>query len=60
MNIHISKSILRFISPKYEDRRKDFRLLTSCLMAQSEDITRTIQGMNGRAHEIAQRLLKKK
>ena len=51
MNIPISKRILRFLSPRHEEKRQEFRLAISKTMANAEDITRTVRLMNGHMAE---------
>lgn len=47
MNLSISKKVLRWLSPKHEQERQEFRLALSKTMANAEDITRTVRCMNG-------------
>jgi hypothetical protein len=55
MNLTLSKRVLRFLSPKQEEERREFRMALSKTMANAEDVTRTVRIMNGHLSEhIAQ------
>lgn len=51
MNMSLSKRVLRWISPKHEEQRQEFRLALSKTMANAEDVTRTVRIMNGHLAE---------
>lgn len=51
MNMTISKRVLRWLSPKHEEERQNFRIALSGTMAKAEDITRTVRLMNGHMAE---------
>lgn len=51
MNLSLSKKVLRFLSPKHEEERREFRMALSKTMANAEDVTRTVRIMNGHLAE---------
>lgn len=51
MNLSLSKRFLRWVAPKHEQERQNFRISLSETMAKAEDITRTVKLMNGHMAE---------
>jgi hypothetical protein len=45
--VRLSVKILRWLDPKQEENRKDFRMCLTENMANAEDVTRTVRLMNG-------------
>jgi hypothetical protein len=49
--MNLSKRLLRWIDPKQEKKRQEFRMCLSQSMANAEDVTRTVKLMNGHLTE---------